>query len=424
AAVQTVVEHNKYWGQLADVMNPQAIAEYIRLTHDRYYARYGHLFGTVIQSIFTDEARFRWSRLVPDRFQHEHGHPIDYTAYLDPDHPDHRKTFTALRQLMHKMFHESYDTQLSDWCRRHNIRYCTEKDSESFDMLACADIPGCDSGHVKAGARPDCLAGTLRHNARATASAAYFYNKEGSLCECGHSLGWSATLQDYKFIAEYLTLQGITHLVPHGFFYSTHALKKHDAPPSFFFQMPWYNFHHLLSERLNNLWQALKDKHSGATILLLDTTEGLPTNDKADSNLQQKIQNALADRRVEFVVGNTEILEAGTIGQGNVRCHDLDIRVVILPLLKTRPPRLESILTKLREAGVHVLEASDEPSADAAIEAAAALTADTTPWRFEVISGQSDKIWLAARTATELSETRPSGSVFASDNVPATRLLS
>ncbi len=29
--------------------------------------------------------------------------------------------------------------------------------------------------------------------------------------------------------------QSIRYLVPHGFFYTTHALKKHDAPPTFFY---------------------------------------------------------------------------------------------------------------------------------------------------------------------------------------------
>ncbi|MHB8963419.1 MAG: hypothetical protein ACYC5K_09735, partial [Saccharofermentanales bacterium] len=39
----------------ADLLNPQATACFIRLTHDRYYSRLSRYFGTVITSFFTDE---------------------------------------------------------------------------------------------------------------------------------------------------------------------------------------------------------------------------------------------------------------------------------------------------------------------------------------------------------------------------------
>ena len=55
--------------------------------------------------------------------------------------------------------------------------------------------------------------------------AAYFYDKQASLCECYHSLGWGATLQGAKILAEALLVSGVNCLVPHGFFYSTHAQK-------------------------------------------------------------------------------------------------------------------------------------------------------------------------------------------------------
>ncbi|MDW7656933.1 MAG: hypothetical protein SCM11_07135, partial [Bacillota bacterium] len=41
--------------QAADLMNPEAMACFIRLTYDRYYQRLAPWFGTTIQAFFTDE---------------------------------------------------------------------------------------------------------------------------------------------------------------------------------------------------------------------------------------------------------------------------------------------------------------------------------------------------------------------------------
>ena len=39
-AVQALVEEHKYWGGFVDVLNPEAAQEFIRLTHERYNARF------------------------------------------------------------------------------------------------------------------------------------------------------------------------------------------------------------------------------------------------------------------------------------------------------------------------------------------------------------------------------------------------
>lgn len=116
---------------------------------------------------------------------------------------------------------------------------------------AGADIPGCEPGHTRVGAaRHDLLGKALRGNARAAAAAA---NDGAALCECGHSLGWGATIEDLRAICDNLLLQGITHLVPHAAYASTAALRKHDAPPSFFIQQSWWGLHHHLAARVERI---------------------------------------------------------------------------------------------------------------------------------------------------------------------------
>ena len=40
-----------------DVMQPEAVREFIRLTHERYYAKVGEEYGKSIPSVFTDKPR-------------------------------------------------------------------------------------------------------------------------------------------------------------------------------------------------------------------------------------------------------------------------------------------------------------------------------------------------------------------------------
>jgi hypothetical protein len=241
-SVQCELTHFKYWDKSVDVLNPEAISTFINLTHERYLKRYADKFGTRVLSIFTDETAPDWSIRIPAAFQAAYGYRLEEAlpALQDEGHPDHRQVAHDLYQLKYQMFCEAYERPVSAWCQTHDIAYSGEKPPLRLSQLRYADIPGCDPGHIKVGAKPDMLQGTIRSNARAVASAGYFYGKPGTLCECYHSLGWSATLQDAKYIADGLLLLGISMLVPHGFFYSTHALKKHDAPPSFFFQMPFW----------------------------------------------------------------------------------------------------------------------------------------------------------------------------------------
>ncbi|MEJ5199839.1 MAG: glycosyl hydrolase, partial [Anaerolineae bacterium] len=203
-SVQAEVTHHKYWGHFADVLNPQAVQEFIHLTHERYARRYGARFGHTIRSIFVDEVQPGWSDRLPEAFRAEYGYDLlpRLPALQDTTHPDHLRVAYDLRRLQYKLFCETWEGPISAWCRAHGLAYAGEKPSLRLAQLRYMDIPGCEPGHTKAGASLDLLGPHLRQNAKATASAVYFYGKEGALDECYHSLGWSGTLQDARLMAD------------------------------------------------------------------------------------------------------------------------------------------------------------------------------------------------------------------------------
>ena len=278
-SVQAEVTHHKYWGHFADVLNPEAVTEFMRQTHERYLKRYGEKFGTTIHSIFVDETQPGWSARLPDAFRAEYGYDLieRLPALQDEIHPEHLRVAYDLHRLRYKLFCQAWEEPISAWCRAHGLAYSGEKPSLRMAQLRYMDIPGCEPGHTKAGAPLDLLGPHLRQNAKATASAAYFYGKEGSLDECYHSLGWSGTLQDAKLMADGQLLAGITYLVPHGFFYSTHALRKHDAPPTFFFQAPYWPLFGKLAEHVDRIGRLFEGTHIDAQILVVEPSSGIPS---------------------------------------------------------------------------------------------------------------------------------------------------
>jgi len=396
-SVQAEVRRHKYWGCYADVLNREAVEHFIKLTHERYRERFGKDFGTAIRSVFVDETAPNWSALLPAAFEREYGYDIRdrLHALQAPDHPEHHRVRADLHRLKYHLFCESFEKPYSAWCRRHGLAYAGEKPSLRMSQLAYMDIPGCDPGHTKAGAPMDLIGSTPRSNARIAASAAYFYGKQGALCECYHSLGWSGTLQDAKLIAEGLLLCGVRYLVPHGFFYSTHALRKHDAPPSFFWQMPYWPLFGELSRRIERILEQFEGTWIDADVLLVDPASGAPTAD--DLTAYGRIHRGLMARHVEYLVVDTDILEGGRIRDGRVHVRDVSARVVILPPMQVVEGPLERWLQRFERAGGAVIRCTSDPQAVGIWEPLARLVEPSL--RLESGDGDVGRVWVARRAS-------------------------
>jgi len=364
--VQSVVTGHKYWNHYVDVLNPEAVRRFIALTHERYHARFSDRFGKSIVSIFVDETAPGWSSRIPAAFRAEHGYDLceRLPALQDTSHPEHLKVSADLYRLRYRMFCEAFEEPVASWCRNHGIAYSGEKSAVRLSQTNYMDIPGCDPGHTKAGARLDMYGANPRRNARSTASAAYFYGKSGALDECFHSMGWSATLQDAKVVSEGLLLNGIAYLVPHGFFYTTHGLAKHDAPPTFFYQMPYWPHFRRLTERLEKIWSAFAGTHIDASVLLVEPRSGLPNAD--DDRVYEQLQFALLANHLEFLAVDTDLLQSGRIDGQAIHVRDVAARVVVVPPMRLVEPPLQTWLDAFGEAGGTVVYCQDD--VDAAIE--------------------------------------------------------
>lgn len=346
--VETVMTHFKYFETFVDPLNPQAIRYFIETTHEAYKKHIGDEFGKTVKGIFTDEVTAfppeqPWSPLLPELVKKKHG--IDLLEHLPALFEDMGAVTKQVRYAYYNtatdQFIESYDKQILSWCHENHLLYIGEKPILRSKELEFVDIPGIDTGHQKVGSRPAIADSKYRFNGKIASSAAHFYHKEGALCEAFHSIGWGMTIQDMKWIFDWLAVSGINWFVTHGAYYTTDGLRKHDAPPSSFFQMPWWKNVHELSSYVEKLDRLLQGRKRVAKVLLVDPVTSTWTADrKTAGRLKEdfaRIQNRLLEAGLDYYIIDPLLFETMDVevrGEHTSLCLSGDCyQAVVLPFM-------------------------------------------------------------------------------------------
>lgn len=183
----------------SDMLNPDAIQCFIRLTHEKYYKWFGEYFGNVIPGIFTDEPSFIYTSNSDGMYPYYEGVEEDY---LKTCGRNLRKDIIAFeegkespcfpgvfRRLISKKFKECYIVPIAKWCQEHNLLLTghtledarpllgTEVTGNWFEFMDEFDVPGIDEILTKFWDRHDMLFGmieNLRYNGKKAAMAELF----------------------------------------------------------------------------------------------------------------------------------------------------------------------------------------------------------------------------------------------------------
>lgn len=321
---ETLFRHFKYFENFVDPLKPEAVKYFLETTHERYKKYVGEEFGKTIKGFFSDEVTpfpesQPWSPQLPEWVKERHG--IDLLHYLPALWEDIGEMTSMVRyaywDTVTEQFIESYDKTIYNWCEENHLMYIGEKPILRSKELQYVHIPGIDSGHQKVGSKAKVVSGKYRANGKMPASAAHFYQKPSALCEAGHSIGWGMTIQDMKWIFDWLAVQGIDFFIIHGFFYTTDGLKKHDAPPSAFFQMPWWKDAEALSNYGRGLGELLRDSSRKVSILLVDPVTSIwtLTREQKQDKLEAfaLLQNTMLEQQMDYYIVDPELLAEAVV---------------------------------------------------------------------------------------------------------------
>lgn len=322
--VETICRNFKYFETFVDPLNPGAVQRFLETTHEKYKKYIGDEFGKTVKGIFSDEITAfpreqPWSILLPELIEKRHGlHILEYLPALFEEMGEITpRVRYAYWETAAWQFIESYDKQVLKWCEENDLLYIGEKPIMRSAELEFVGMPGIDAGHLKVGSKPSICRISYRGNGKIASSAAHFYDKPGTLCEALHSIGWGLTLQDMKWIFDWLTVGGVNWFITHGAYYTTDALKKHDAPPSSFYQMPWWRNMHQLSRYTDELIAFATKYQRRVNLLLLDPVTSTWTVDEKDRQLLEKafsdFQERLLEESLDFYVIDPILFANGAI---------------------------------------------------------------------------------------------------------------
>jgi hypothetical protein len=356
------IEDFKYYGTFVDPCNEEAMRTFIELTHERYAQEIGEYFGNTVKGMFTDEigllGKVPWSPRIPKYFRERNGYDLienlhallysdELTAQIRYDY------YQTINELLIKAYHKP----VHDWCEKHGLKYVAEVPSVRMTTQLYSHVPGGDSAHEKLGRSLEWIleryAYGFRYNPKMVSSIGNQLARERALIECFHSVGWSMTLQDAKWMIDRMAAMGINFYNFHAFFYTLDGITQHDAPPSQFLQNPyWQHFRHL-GDYVKRISYIMSIGKPVRPIAVLDSTTSFWTHmgnpfhgfpyggiDESEKSKLERLKQdwfaickALTLNQKDYDHLDPEILARAEIKDGRILIGNAEYTVLILPPL-------------------------------------------------------------------------------------------
>lgn len=339
-----------------DILRPEVTKSFLDCTYERYYSKFGKDFGEVIPAIFSDEPavtgstiyNFGKKNIVPFSywFAHQFEKLCGYNLvpcigglFLDAECDmfpyDSKKIRYDYYSVMRQLWTENFIKPMGEWCTEHNIAWTGHYMENYWPFAAGIATSPCimtnyaymqwpaidmlQSDIVKYQPSDPMLINILE-----ISSVANQLNKERTLCESYGAGGWDAALPDFKRMADWLMVNGVTFINQHLSYTSIAGSRKRDHPQSFDSRSPWWDDYTLLNDYTARVQTVLACGKAEQRILVVQpTTTGfmIPPEEEF-GNLAYKIPitnpnmenyldmlQALTDGQWDFDLGDEYIME-------------------------------------------------------------------------------------------------------------------
>ena len=302
----------------ADLMNSDAVARFIRLTHDAYYEHLKDHFGTTVIAMFTDEPSplgrgpKRGGGLMP----YTHGLVEDLAAdcrmrvadcglddmgvgtpkseirnpkwrgdprlmlpslWLDlgPDTARFREIYDhAVNRRVREVFYRAQ----SEWCATHGIALTGHPHaSHEMTCLRWFQWPGQDTvWRWVLPDHPSALEGPNSVAAKAASSGARAHDRRRNATEVAGAYGWGLTLDEMKWLVDWHLVRGNNLFFPHALFYSVRGPRAYERPPDLGMHNLWWPYFRLLADYVRRGCWVLSDGEHVCSVGVVGDGEHLP----------------------------------------------------------------------------------------------------------------------------------------------------
>lgn len=272
----------------ADILNPEAVQTFIRLTHDKYYKELKEYFGTTILGFFTDEpcalgrnasAYREWTRGLEEEIAAAGGELRELAALFEGGE---NKTTRIYRELVKRRLRETFYRPLSEWCREHGIVLMGHPaESDDIEEELYFQVPGQDLILRRVEPMTGGLTGRDSVQAKLTADIARLLGCRRNMNECfgvcsRDQIPWYFTGGDMKWYIDWLGVRGVNLFVPHAFYYSIAGKRKEERPPDVGPGNIWWPHYRRFSDYMKRISWLMTDSKDCAVVAVLCDDNRVP----------------------------------------------------------------------------------------------------------------------------------------------------
>lgn len=390
-----------------DVMNSAAVRRFIEVTHERYAATVGDLFGDTIPGIFTDEtplgglrgtAALPWTRLLLEKLSQELG--ADARPYLpllfDPAvvGMDLVARFTerervaarcAYYQCATRLFRDAYWAQITDWCHAHGLLHVGHVGGEDnlpdhlhfghfFRTTGTLDAPGVDviwrQLEPKADNFPFPRFASSVHRSRPRAPEAPLANL--TLTETNAVYGYALDYGQMRWVADYQFQCGVNLYAPMAVYYTTEGGRLYGTMSHFGSGVPLWPVYHGFADYVGRQCVLARHGVEPVQIAVYYPVETVWADDEAASACWDSLRGVcglLQESQRAFAFLDADTLAAAPIADGALQLPQAGFRVFIVPCPLTMPAAALGRLADLAEQGATVMFIGCLPSVPAELSA-------------------------------------------------------
>jgi hypothetical protein len=376
-------------GTYLDTMNPTAVSEFLRLTHEQYAKRFAGEFGRTVPALFTDEPHLGWPRQpdlanwtpsLPAAFRERRGYDIlDHLPEIF--HPSGDDPFSRVRhdyrRTLLELFVESYSRRIGSWCADHGIAF-TGHYFEEATLNSQIRAIGAAMPHYEHMQWPgiDLLWDQCRElqTTKQCTSVADQLGKERTLSEVYGGTGWDWSLEGQKYVGDWQAACGINFRCLHLVHYSIAGGAKRDWPPSQFEHMPYWKYYRAVQDYFARLSLMIARGTPVRDVLVLHPVESgwglfLPSGGRWEGGPCDELQEpltriifSLTRGHYDWDFGDETILaHHGQVEDGTFVIGRMRYRLVVVPPSHTLRSTTVDLLLRFAQAGGTVLFCGHRP---------------------------------------------------------------
>ncbi|MDR2687719.1 MAG: hypothetical protein LBB75_08190 [Oscillospiraceae bacterium] len=270
-----------YNGQsYVDTLSPQAIEEFVNVTHERYARALGRQFGKSVPAIFTDEpqtsvrrgtlespedtraASLPWTGDLAQTYRDAYGEDIlDCVPELFFELPEGRVSRARYRYHDHasERFAAAFADTVGKWCERHNLMLTGHMMEEPTLRSQIAALGECMRSYRSFQLPGIDMLAEAREliTAKQCQSAVHQYARPGMLSELYGVSNWNYTFRHHKLQGDWQAALGVSVRVPHLYWVSMRGEAKRDYPASIGHQSPWYRQYKFIEDHFARVAAAM-----------------------------------------------------------------------------------------------------------------------------------------------------------------------